>query len=247
VTVRITTLTFDFWNTIYSADGGAMDKVRPLRLEVLRRMLLTLGIQPSDDQMQEAYRSGFDAYMAAWIQGVHYGAQDQVRHILSRFGVTARPEDEALLAETALEIEESSLLAPLEPLPGALETLPKLASAGYRLGLISDTSLTPGRILKQLLARDGLLTCFEALTFSDETGYTKPDPRMFERTLTPLAAQPAEAVHVGDTPRTDIAGAKALGMVAIRCAGAVDHPEPPPADFVIRDHREIPGILAGLG
>ena len=52
---------------------------------------------------------------------------------------------------------------------------------------------------------------------------------------------------MGDTPRTDIAGAKAMGMVTIRCAGAIDHEEPPEADFVIRDHREIPAILERLG
>ena len=166
---------------------------------------------------------------------------------MTRFEVVPGPEDQELLAETALEIEEASLLAPLQPLPGVLETVPALTSAGYRLGLISDTSLTPGRILKKLLAGDGLLSHFEALTFSDETGYTKPDPRMFQQTLAPLGAKPAEAAHVGDTPRTDIAGAKNLGMVAIRCAGAVDHPEPPDADFVIKDHREIPDILVRLG
>jgi HAD superfamily hydrolase (TIGR01549 family) len=246
VTGPITTLTFDFWNTIYSADGGAMDLVRPRRMEALRRMLGGFGVDPSDEQMLEAYRSGFDAYMAAWTQGLHYGARDQVGHILTRFEVVPRPEDEELLAETALGIEEASLLAPLQPLPGALETVPALRSAGYRLGLISDTSLTPGRILKKLLAGDGLLSHFEALTFSDETGYTKPDPRMFQQTLAPLGAKPAEAAHVGDTPRTDIAGAKNLGMVAIRCAGAVDHTEPPDADFVIKNHREIPDILASL-
>ncbi len=247
VTRRITTLTFDFWNTLYSADGGAMDVVRPRRLDTLRRMLRGFGLDPSDDQMLEAYRSGFDAYMAAWTQGLHFGAHDQVAHILNRFDLVPGPEDEGLLVETALEIEEASLLAPLEPLPGVLETVPALASAGYRLGLISDTSLPPGRILKRLLAGDGLLAHFEALTFSDETGYTKPDPRMFEQTLAPLGAGPAEAAHVGDTPRTDIAGAKDLGMVAIRCAGAVDHPEPPEADFVIRDHRELSAILERLG
>jgi FMN phosphatase YigB (HAD superfamily) len=62
-----------------------------------------------------------------------------------------------------------------------------------------------------------------------------------------LGARPAEAAHIGDTPRTDIAGAQAAGMTAIRCAGAVDHLEPPDADFVIKDHREIPGILERLG
>ena len=55
-----------------------------------------------------------------------------------------------------------------------------------------------------------------------------------------------EFPHIGDTPRTDIAGAQALGMTTIRCAGSADHPEPPEADFVIKDHREIPAILEEL-
>jgi hypothetical protein len=38
-----------------------------------------------------------------------------------------------------------------------------------------------------------------------------------------------------------------MGMATIRCAGVVDHPEPPHADFVISDHREIPEILVRLG
>ncbi|MBN1631787.1 MAG: HAD hydrolase-like protein, partial [Thermoleophilia bacterium] len=48
---------------------------------------------------------------------------------------------------------------------------------------------------------------------------------------------------VGDTPRTDIAGAKAVGMKTIRYAAAADIDEPPQADFVIRDHQELPAIL----
>ena len=59
-------------------------------------------------------------------------------------------------------------------------------------------------------------------------------------------AEPRRAAHVGDTPRTDIAGAQAVGMTSIRCAATADHPEPPEADFVIRDHRDIPGILERL-
>ncbi len=124
--------------------------------------------------------------------------------------------NEDAISATILEIENASLLADLELLPGVRETIPALAAAGYRLGIISDTSLTTGRILRSFLEKDGLLDCFTALTFSDETGYPKPDRRMFESTLAELGADPAQAVHVGDTPRTDIAGAKALGMV--------DHP-----------------------
>jgi putative hydrolase of the HAD superfamily len=154
----------------------------------------------------------------------------------------AAPED--AVAKTAAEIEDASLLAPLQLLPGVKETVPRLAEAGYRLGIISDTSLTPGRLLVHFLEADGLLQHFEALTFSDLTGYTKPDRRMFESTLAQLRATTTEAAHVGDTPRTDIAGAQALGMLSIRCAAAVDHREPPAAHYVVRDHRELPGILA---
>ena len=37
-----------------------------------------------------------------------------------------------------------------------------------------------------------------------------------------------------------------VDMTAIRCAGVMDHTELPEADFVIRDHRELPGILEEL-
>lgn len=243
---RVTAITFDFWNTLYSADGGVMDKARPKRLETLGELLATGDVHPSADELQQAYRSGFDSYLEAWTSGAHFGAWEHVLYILARFGLDPAAMDPDLIAGTVREIEDASLLAPLQLLPGARETIPALAAAGYRLGVISDTSLTPGRVLRQFLDKDGLLACFEALTFSDETGYPKPDRRMFESTLSALGSRPAEAAHVGDTPRTDIAGAQALGIIAIRCAGAMDHQEPPEADFVIKDHREIPAILDGL-
>jgi HAD superfamily hydrolase (TIGR01549 family) len=236
----VSAITFDFWNTLYSADNGAMDQVRPRRIAALRALLATAGVRPNDEELNRAYRSGFDAYMAAWTRGDHFGAPHQVRHMLEVFGVVA-PDD--AVARTAKEIEDASLLAPLQLLPGASETIPRLAASGHRLGIISDTSLTPGRLLVRFLEADGLLRHFEALTFSDLTGYTKPDRRMFESTLAQLGANAAEAAHVGDTPRTDIAGARALGMLSIRCAAAVDHQEPPAAHYVVRDHRELPAIL----
>ncbi|MCL5735703.1 MAG: HAD family hydrolase [Actinobacteria bacterium] len=238
--LQLSAVTFDIWNTLYSADHGVVDTVRPRRLAVLSALLDSAGARPSEDELSRAYRSGFDAYMAAWDRGVHFGARDQVLHILDFFHRDASADKVDLAAR---EIEDLSLLAFPQLLPGVRETIPELSAAGFRLGIISDTSLTPGRLLTRFLAADGLLDYFSALTFSDVTGYTKPNPRMFRDTLTHLGATPERAAHVGDTPRTDIAGAKTLGMLAIRCAGAVDHEEPPTADFVIRDHRELPALL----
>jgi HAD superfamily hydrolase (TIGR01549 family) len=244
---RLTAVTFDLWNTLYSSDGEAMSKVRPRRMQALQEILVSSGVSPSDDDLQEAYRSGFEAYMAAWTDGRHFGAREQVLHFLEHFGVDMAEVGPGAIAQTALKIEDASLVADLPLLPGVRETIPALAAAGYRLGIISDTSLTPGRILRHFLEKDGLLDYFSAVTFSDETGFPKPDPRMFTLTLAGLGAEPDQAAHVGDTPRTDIAGAKALGMVTIRCAATTDYDEAPEADFVIRDHRELPAILGRLG
>lgn len=246
---RITTLTFDLWNTLYAASGGPGDTARSRRLSLLADILASRGVYPTEEEILDAYRAGFDAYMAAWTNGAHFGAREDVAFILDYFHVReARTGAEQEEFEGAvLAMEDAAYLAPPVLVAGVRETIPTLAVDGYRLGIISDTSLTPGRVLRDFLKKDGLLDCFSTLTFSDETGFPKPDPRMFEVTLAGLGARPVEAAHIGDTPRTDIAGARAAGMTTIRCAGAVDHSGPPEADFVIEDHREIPGILERLG
>jgi len=102
----ISAVTFDFWNTLYSADNGAMDLVRPRRLEVLKGLLEAAGIRPSDNDLARAYRSGFDAYMAAWNRGAHFGAREQVLHILDVFETTV---PRRLSAARPAEIEDLSL------------------------------------------------------------------------------------------------------------------------------------------
>ncbi|HEX2863222.1 MAG TPA: HAD family hydrolase, partial [Deinococcales bacterium] len=115
------------------------------------------------------------------------------------------------------------------------------------LGIVCDAATTPGRILRELLAADGLLGFFvpEALSFSDETGHCKPRPQAFQRALDGLGLPPAQVAHVGDIPRTDIAGARAAGLKAVRFAGVDDRTEDPQADAVVRDHRELLPLLAG--
>ena len=61
---------------------------------------------------------------------------------------------------------------------------------------------------------------------------------------------PADAAHVGDNERTDVAGAKALGMVAVQYTGlsslAAWLPEQRPgtlADHVVEDLAALPSVL----
>jgi putative hydrolase of the HAD superfamily len=237
-------ITFDFWNTLYTdrRDGSA-EIARELRMASLRRAVEECGGRPDADRLAEANRAGFGAYLEAWRAGRHYGAREHVLYVLGRFGLSSR---DGVVDRAAMEIEDLGAQADLILLPGAAEAIPKLAAAGIHIGLISDTGLTPGRVLTGFLERDGLLPHFSTLTFSDITGYPKPDRRMFEATLSGMGVEPGRAMHVGDTPRTDIAGALQMGMRAVRFAAANDVDEPPPADAVICDHTEL-FALAGLG
>ncbi len=113
-----------------------------------------------------------------------------------------------------------------------------------KVGLISDTGYTPGRTLRKILANHGIERHFHAFSFSNETGYLKPNPQTFHAILEQLNVPPEEAVHIGDLEETDIAGAKAVGMKAIKYIGS--NPEAVResiADAVIEDLRELEKLL----
>ena len=113
-------------------------------------------------------------------------------------------------------------------------------SPHYRLGIISDSGLSSGRTLREFLRRDNLLDYFACATFSDELGVSKPDPRTFLSTLACLDASPVEAVHLGDLTRSDVAGAKSVGMRAVRLAVDYDDPDRSVApDAVVYSYAEF--------
>ncbi|GAH01173.1 unnamed protein product, partial [marine sediment metagenome] len=58
---------------------------------------------------------------------------------------------------------------------GVFDTLSTL-SVDYNLGMISDTGITPGRIIREVLKDYTILDFFDVTVFSDETGFYKPHP-----------------------------------------------------------------------
>jgi putative hydrolase of the HAD superfamily len=131
---------------------------------------------------------------------------------------------------------------------GLEETLSELKLQRIRTGIICDVGFTSGELLRGFLQRVDLLKYFDGWAFSDEVGVYKPDPAIFARALTSLGDVPADrALHIGDLRRTDIAGARAIGMTSVRYRGANDDVEDlPDADHVIDHHAQLIPILDGL-
>ncbi len=109
------------------------------------------------------------------------------------------------------------------PFPDAAPALRELRARGLALVAVSNWDVS----LHEQLAATGLAELLDGAVSSAEVGAAKPDPAIFERALA-LAGVPAEsAVHVGDEPAADVAGALAAGLepVLIDREGTLEAPE----------------------
>lgn len=110
--------------------------------------------------------------------------------------------------------EAWELFADVEP------ALTVLQARGVRLAIVSNFD---GR-LHAICDGLGITPAFDAIITSGSAGAAKPDPAIFENALTALALEPGGVLHVGDSLREDIAGARAAGLYAVH---------------LIRDGREV--------
>lgn len=92
--------------------------------------------------------------------------------------------------------------------PETAATLSDLSARGVALAVISNWD----RRLPEILRALGLIDAFEVVTVSAIEGVEKPAPEIFERTLNRLDVAPAGAIHVGDSPLEDYAGAEGAGL-----------------------------------
>lgn len=93
-------------------------------------------------------------------------------------------------------------------LPGAEDTLTALADE-YRLGLVTNGSRAMQR---PKLAALGLTDAFDVTVYAGSDTPPKPDPSPFHRALNALESTPNEAIHVGNSLPSDVAGARAAGI-----------------------------------
>jgi putative hydrolase of the HAD superfamily len=94
----------------------------------------------------------------------------------------------------------------------AREVIQHIRKKNYKTGLITN-----GKTLIQYGKIDqiGLRNDFDLIIVSEEAGFKKPDPRIFEMALRKLDLKPDECIYIGDHPSNDIEGAANIGMQTI--------------------------------
>lgn len=230
----IRAVTYDCWGTLLKDRDweGAWNK----RLGALSR---SLGIDEAeaDTLLKEAWAR----HDEAWKQVETFGPGRMAAYCLEARGIF----DDDRIASLTREFEEASIEVGVEAVEGAAETMAALRDAQIRMGLVCDTGLTPGRVVRQLLEDCGLAEYLEVLCFSDEVGVPKPGSEIFEKALAGLGVTPPEGIHVGDLKRTDIAGAHHIGMHTARFRGVHDDKSDVPDSPIVLDRHEQ--LLEAIG
>ena len=99
--------------------------------------------------------------------------------------------------------------------------------------------------LASALEHTGL--AFDHIVTSEDCRAYKPHPAPFERALEALGLAAVDVLHVGDSLRSDVAGAKALGIPVlwINRQGRTPPDGPTRPDYVARDLTGLLDVIAG--
>lgn len=240
---RVEAITFDYWNTLVHETPG---QLRGLRLDAWERMLDAAGQPVARVVIEAAVDDSWRTFDASWQANHQYRASDAAALVLSKLDLALDTAQRDELIDVFVTVGASAQLPSTPNVDIALRTLKE---AGVRIGIICDVGMTPSTILREHLEKHDLLGWFDHWSFSDEVGVYKPDRRIFDHALAGLGdIDPHAAAHVGDLRRTDVAGAQALGMLAVRYTGVNDDPRTdgqPEADVVIADHALLaPALFA---
>ncbi|MFX1410724.1 MAG: HAD family hydrolase [Promethearchaeota archaeon] len=201
-------ITFDLWNTLFTNKFYSDERISYFIEFLNERKNIS-----SMNKVKEAFNYAFHLPERELESNNfrHIYTEDRISKMLEFLKFDLSKADKNKIKQ---EFEEIMLKDPPTLKKDVKKTLKKLTPI-YKIGLISNTGVTPGYVIRKVLEKYQILQYFQLTLFSDETGFYKPSPIMFKMTLEKLNCQAQNAIHIGDILETDIKGAKECKMLAI--------------------------------
>lgn len=214
---------------------------------VYARVLATLGVVLPAGDLELGLRRCWAEVNRSLPPGVDRYAAERggesaywLRFIEGTLAQTANAAQDPGLAERALLPLRDAFRDPASwvVFDDVVPALTSLRRSGAKLAIVSNWDSS----LPDLLARLGLAAWFDAIVVSSLEGMEKPAPELFLRAVRRLGGRPSQALHVGDVPELDEAGAQAAGIASV----IVDRRSRLPASGgSLADLSEVPAIARG--
>lgn len=237
---RLAAVTFDYWDTLLDDRGLHAERVA-LRRAAVGDLLRAYSCALSPSEVAELYdRAGREAMR--WWQEEHrgYTAIERIHWMLRAAEREPRPNCEHVAAAVRV-IDEALLEHPPPLIPGARELVRWVAERAP-VAIVSDTGFASGEAQDRLLEHHGVRELFAATIYSVDVGHAKPRPEPFHAALEALDAEPEMVLHIGDIERTDVRGARGVGMRAVRLDLFRDS-GPSEAELIARSYEELRAFL----
>lgn len=206
---NVKAITFDLWGTLFDDTPVQIQSVgfKQMRKDYFRKIVGQYGYEIDNESVDAAYAHAREVFDQHWKKQMAFDAKLGINAMLAylRIDLPINARNELIIYFE--EIVNEVLIRLVE---GARELIIDLHKK-YKIGLISDTAWTPGRVLEHHLDGHGIRHCFDSLIFSDQNGYCKPASFLFKKAMADLNSTPETTLHVGDLKFTDIRGANQIG------------------------------------
>lgn len=222
---QIGAVTFDLDGTLLRYERSPGD--------VLQQAYERLGSEPLFGV--EAYYARYDEFASQW-DSLDRAREECFAALADEHGYDAE-RGRAVAEAFSAERDQSRV----ELLDGAADLLAAV-SEQYRTGIITNGAADAQREKITALSLDETV---DSVVVAGAECPAKPAPVPFERALDALGVEPAEAVHVGDTLDTDVAGANDAGLASVWLSDGTEPTETEPTDTV-DSLAELRPLLDGI-
>jgi putative hydrolase of the HAD superfamily len=223
----IKAVTFDFGETLAT---GKLDA------EVYRKRLLdyihSLGYAVGEVSLKKTIDGMLVKLRKKWEKNLELTFEELYASVLYKLGIATSEEILSHIYELYLQSFPSQVIHGTEEVLATLQ-------GRYKLAVISNAI---SNFPRHTLSRYGLDRFFQVVVVSRDIGIRKPDPRIFEYALEKLRVKPRQAIHVGNSMKSDVIGAKRTGMKAVWIKRGEEQILEEP-DYVINSITDLPRIL----
>ncbi len=185
-----TTILFDFWGTL--VEQGTKSPLRQTYMYLRPRMGFS------------QFASHFEnVFMTKEFKDLN----EAFEKVLEAFGMSSHPG----IIEKLVGIWNKNWLF-AEPYPEVQESLERLKSEGFTLGLVSNTQI---QAVEKVLEKHDMAKYFDTITLSYKEGKLKTTGELIKIALERLQKKKEDAVFIGDSVETDITGAERAGVTPL--------------------------------
>ncbi|HEY2714863.1 MAG TPA: HAD-IA family hydrolase [Solirubrobacterales bacterium] len=190
---------------------GTLVALEPPAPLLVAELAARFGATISAGEAKRAFAAEIAYYKAHHVEGRDEPSLANLRHRCA--GVLHAALPAAARARFGARELEPAMLASLRfrAYPDAVGWLSVLRAAGLKLAVVSNWDVSLAAVLEEV----GLAGLLDGVVTSAEVGAAKPAPAVFLRALELLGLRPEEAIHLGDSPELDRAGAAAAGIDSV--------------------------------